>query len=101
MALNPAQVEAVFSQALGKVDPVERSAYLEGACGLDNELRQRVDALLRSHEQAGSFLGAEVAAVPTLESMPMRDEQPGTIIGHYKLLQRIGEGGFGVVFMAE
>ncbi|XZE53584.1 protein kinase domain-containing protein [Planctomycetaceae bacterium SH139] len=91
----------IFEKSLDFSDSSEREAYLAGACGADCGLRARVDALLRSHEQAGSFLqDAPVADIqPTLDH-PIT-ERPGTEIGPYKLLQQIGEGGMGVVYMAE
>lgn len=86
------QLELIFDAALQKETEAERAAYLEGACGNNMALRERVDTLLRAHAAAGSFL----------KSSPLTDEEgPGTAIGRYKLLQKIGEGGFGVVYMAE
>ena len=75
----------------------------------DAELRQRVDALLKAHDNPGSFLDRPaVAPAPTLDEVlpPGRADVPaaeatGTVIGPYKLLQQIGEGGMGTVFMAE
>jgi serine/threonine protein kinase/Tfp pilus assembly protein PilF len=90
----------IFDRALDLTDPVERAAYLEEACGQDAGLRARVESLLRSHERAGSFLqGAAIGSAATL-GLPIT-EKPGTVIGPYKLLQQIGEGGMGVVYMAE
>ena len=92
---------AVFAEALQW--PVsERAAYLERACGGDVELRERVERLLQVHDQAGDFLEKP----PTEASFESRTgasagEKPGDRIGRYKLLQQIGEGGCGVVFMAE
>ena len=72
----------------------ERTAYLEGACGDDGELREEVESMLSIHDEAGDFL-----ASPTISEVAT--EKPGTIIDCYKLLQLIGEGGFGAVYMAE
>jgi serine/threonine protein kinase/Tfp pilus assembly protein PilF len=79
----------------------ERLAFLERACGDDTNLRQRVEGLLRSHDSAGDFL--EKPPPDTLESGPQASigEKPGDRIGRYKLLEQIGEGGCGVVYLAE
>ena len=90
---------AILDRAL-ELNSTERDAYMEGACGDDVELRKEVEAMLRAHEEAGDFLAAptnENAA--TIPSFP--NEKPGTIIDRYKILQLIGEGGFGAVYMAE
>jgi serine/threonine protein kinase/Flp pilus assembly protein TadD len=92
--------ESIFTAALDKVVPAERQAYLAEACGGDAHCRARVEALLQAHEHPDSFLDPSAAAlVPTLVE-PIR-EGPGTVIGPYKLLEQIGEGGFGVVFVAQ
>ena len=77
----------IFSRALDFDDPEDRAAYLGEACGEDAQLRERIEALLQSHEQADSFLqgGAAVLDQPITE-------KPGTTIGPYKLLEQIGEG---------
>jgi WD40 repeat protein/serine/threonine protein kinase len=93
--------ESIYAEALDKASPQERVAFLDSACGADPALRERVVNLLKSHEEAGSFLGKPpVAYCFTLDHQPIT-EGPGTVIGPYKLLQQIGEGGMGVVYMAE
>src|SRR6478672_8332305 len=93
----------IFIAALQKDDPAQRRAYLNEACARQPELRQQVEDLLRLHEGAGSFLG-EPAAQPAATGA-FRDaaeqasspEAPGAVIGPYKLLEQIGEGGMGTV----
>ena len=78
-----------------------RAAYLQEACGDDEVLRLRVEALLGAHDSAGTFMGRP-AVSPQRETLPSGPaEKVGDHIGRYKLLQQIGEGGCGVVYMAE
>jgi WD40 repeat protein/serine/threonine protein kinase len=101
MKEEPKDIKIIFSEALEKKTPQERAAYLERACGDDTNLRAKVEDLLKAHEEAGSFLDAPpFDPNVTLNTSPLT-EGPGTIIGRYKLLEQIGEGGFGVVYMAE
>jgi hypothetical protein len=121
---------SIFMEALTKEPPRERSAYLEEACGGDTALRRRVEALLVSHEEAADFLAKPVperlaenlATLTGPEQLrgaapPARDgrapfsagtsgPQPSaeglsSRIGPYKLLQEIGEGGMGTLYLAE
>jgi len=101
MAEKPKDIEAIYHAALQKESEAERSAYLDAVCGEDAVLRARVEALLKTHEEAGDFL--EVPALEldaTLEKAPLI-EGPGTMIGRYELLELIGEGGMGLVYLAE
>ncbi|MBW3598519.1 MAG: serine/threonine protein kinase, partial [Planctomycetes bacterium] len=92
---------SLFCEALERPSPEARAAYLDQACRGDAELRARVESLLEAHEAVGGFLQGRLPDdAPTLDAPPLA-EGPGTQIGPYKLLQQIGEGGFGVVFMAE
>jgi len=88
----------IFTAALAKGDPDEWAAFLDEACAGDAPLRQRVESLLAEHEQLGSFMD-----LPSPEATIDRplSERPGTVLGSYKLMEEIGAGGFGLVFVAE
>jgi serine/threonine protein kinase len=97
---DPQRARDIFVAAM-KLPPEEWAGYLDEACANDGELHSRVHHLLEAHRQAESFLEEYPTRSPAEVVEVGVRERPGTVLGPYKLLEQIGEGGFGVVFMAE
>jgi serine/threonine protein kinase/tetratricopeptide (TPR) repeat protein len=107
MALDGQRVKSIFLEAAGRAVG-ERAAFLDGACAGDAELRRRLEQLLAAHDRPDSLPAAAPAPRCTQDSSPEGGRAPagvgeglGAVIGPYKLLQQLGEGGMGTVYLAE
>src|SRR5829696_202028 len=93
--------ETIFAEALGRATPAERDAYLDEACAGIPGLRREVEALLFAHARPPGILEASPVGLGLSREVLAAPERVGSTIGPYTLLEQIGGGGMGVVFMAE
>jgi len=103
-------LEAIFAEAIELADPARRGAFLDDACAGDDQMRNRVARLLAANQRSASFMSEPAAVSQSVAMLTLADdehetreigEQAGDVVGPYKLLERVGDGGMGTVFKAE
>jgi serine/threonine-protein kinase len=101
MGAEPDKVARIFDAVVELASPAQREAYLDPACGQDPQLRAEIEELLKHDDLVGSFLNRPARTGPDVTADEPISEGPGSIIGPYKLMEQLGEGGMGLVFVAE
>src|SRR5262245_30897257 len=100
MAATQASIKSIFGQVRALASAEERARYLQQACAGDPALRAEIESLLQADQDAGSFL-RERSLGPSATIDERLAEPPATVIGSYKLMEQIGEGGMGLVYVAD
>src|SRR6516164_5502628 len=98
MPMHQTELEPFLAAAVEIADDAQRNAYVERVCAGEPHRREELQRMVRDYFAAGSLLERPAAIGATMDQPA---ERIGNLIGRYKLLQQIGEGGFGVVYMAE